>query len=444
MTADLTGAANDTIAAIATPAGRGGIGVIRLSGEHAWQIAAGLCERTIQTQTAVYTRFVAANGAVIDDGLVIGFKAPNSFTGEDVVELQGHGSPVAQQLLLESLVQAGARLAAAGEYSKRAYLNDKLDLAQAEAIADLINSATKQAALSAVRSLQGEFSSRINSLLHELINIRSFVEAAIDFPEEEIDFLSDARLQSQLAALQTAVAEALAQAQQGTILANGIQMVLAGKPNAGKSSLLNTLTGYDTAIVTPVAGTTRDIVSQTIDLDGLPVHIRDTAGIRETADEVEQIRVQRAHQAIEQADWVLYLIDVEDADHSLPDWCPANTTRVFTKLDLNPGFAVPDGAVSISVNSGAGLDNLKRHIKQIVGFQDQGEDTVSARQRHVDALARAQLAINTGAEQLKQHQAGELLADELHTAQRALSEITGEFSNDDLLGHIFASFCIGK
>ena len=332
-----TNAKTDTIVAIATPPGRGGIGVIRLSGPSAWAIAAHLAGKEPSERSVKYAYFKNAEGVTLDTGLTVGFKTPHSFTGEDVVEIQGHGGPVVQDVLLKELVRLGARQARAGEFSERAFLNNKIDLTQAEAIADLINSATEQAALGALRSLKGEFSKRVNELLEQMVYLRAYVEAAIDFPEEEIDFLADTVVQAKLDVLEQSVGDCLRQAKQGAILTTGMKLVLAGKPNAGKSSLLNSLAGEETAIVTSIAGTTRDIVSQTIDIDGLPVHILDTAGLREASDEVERIGVERARQAIEEADHVLFLHDINDDEEPLIIEYPDKTTLVYTKQDLATG-----------------------------------------------------------------------------------------------------------
>ena len=435
---------NETIVAIATPPGRGGIGVIRLSGPKAFAIAASLAGRAPENRRVVYAKFKNPKGLVVDTGLLIGFEAPKSFTGEDVVEVQGHGGPVVQDVLLKALIHYGAKQARAGEFSERAYLNNKIDLTQAEAIADLINSSTEQAALGAMRSLAGEFSKRVYELLERLIYLRSYVEAAIDFPEEEIDFLSDNTVQSKLNELETAVAECLKQTKQGAILSTGMTLVLAGKPNAGKSSLLNKLAGQETAIVTSIAGTTRDILTQTIDVDGLPVHVLDTAGLREASDEVERIGVERAERAINQADHVLMLVDSTDTEPPLPLQFPEKTTVIHTKIDLLSSKPKVGDNFMISVKTDQGLDDLNAHIQKLAGYQADSESVFTARRRHISNLEQAQAAITRGRTQLNEHQAGELLADELLQAQNAINEITGEFSSDDLLGKIFGSFCIGK
>ena len=381
---------------------------------------------------------------MIDTGLAIYFAAPNSFTGEDVVELQGHGGPVIQDLLMKQVVQLGARPARAGEFSERAFLNDKIDLAQAEAIADLIDSSTAEAARGAMRSLQGDFSKKVHTLLEELIRLRMYVEAAIDFPEEEIDFLADDKVRLSVEHLQETLKATIEKAGQGRILRNGFRIVLAGKPNAGKSSLLNTLSGHEAAIVTDIPGTTRDTVTETIDIDGLPVHIIDTAGLRDSDDTVEKIGIERARQAMQVADHILYIIDASEpnSEQSVIDE-KAKTTRVFNKCDLlDRPLATEE--LQISATGGDGMDQLKQLIKQLAGYTQEGETVFTARRRHLTALELALSSVNNGYQQLQQHRAGELLAEELLHAQNALNEITGAFTADDLLGEIFGSFCIGK
>ncbi|NND83054.1 MAG: tRNA uridine-5-carboxymethylaminomethyl(34) synthesis GTPase MnmE [Gammaproteobacteria bacterium] len=435
--------APDTIAAIATPPGKGGVGVIRISGALAADIGQQVCGRPIAPRKIINTNFTDANGVVIDSGLCLRFVAPASFTGEDVVELQGHGGPVIQDLLMQRVLELGARQARAGEFSERAFINDKIDLAQAEAIADLIDSSTAQAARGAMRSLQGEFSAHVRALLKELIALRMYVEAAIDFPEEEIDFLAEQKVQDQVQRLTTKLSDTIAQAGQGAILRNGFNLVLAGKPNAGKSSLLNALAGEDAAIVTDIPGTTRDTVRVTIELDGLPVHIVDTAGLRDSDDTVEKIGVERARSAIAAADHVLELVDLSDPDQSaLPEF-DVPTTRVYNKLDL-AAERVPEGVIAISATRGDGMQELTAMIKAWAGFEGNSESLFTARRRHLSALDAAQAAVERGLQQLQTQRAGELLADELLQAQNALNQITGEFNADDLLGEIFAGFCIGK
>ena len=407
----------------------------------ALDIGERLCSRILTPRTAHYAKFSDQSADIVDTGLAIFFAGPNSFTGEDVVELQGHGGPVIQDLLLKEVVRLGARQARAGEFSERAFLNDKIDLAQAEAIADLIDSATAQAAKGAMRSLQGEFSNKVKDLLKELIYLRMYVEAAIDFPDEEIDFLADDKVRNSIEALQVSLADTIKQAGQGAILRNGLRLVIAGKPNAGKSSLLNALAGHDAAIVTDVAGTTRDTVTETIDIDGLPVHIIDTAGLRESDDTVEKIGIARARKAIGEADHVLHIIDATEPT-ALSDIGSDNTTLVYNKVDLKTSV-VGDG-IRVSALTGLGLNELRDHIKDLAGYCEGSETVFTARRRHLTALAAARDAVERGLHQLKLYNAGELLADELLQAQDSLNEITGEFSADDLLGEIFSGFCIGK
>lgn len=431
----------DTIAAIATPPGKGGVGVIRLSGPKALAIGEHLTAKALSVRKAHYAYFKDQSDDTLDTGLAIYFAGPQSFTGEDVVELQGHGGPIIQDLLLKEVIRLGARQARAGEFSERAFLNDKIDLAQAEAIADLIDSATAQAAKGAMRSLQGEFSNKVNALLKELIYLRMYVEAAIDFPDEEIDFLADDKVRKSIKTLQASLDETIKQAGQGAILRNGLRLVIAGKPNAGKSSLLNALAGHDAAIVTDVAGTTRDIVSETIDIDGLPVHVIDTAGLRDSDDTVEKIGIERARKAIDEADHVLHIIDASESGVQL-DMGSNNTTLVYNKVDLRA--PTTQTGLRVSALTGTGMRELKEHIKDLAGYAQDSETVFTARRRHLTALAQARDAVERGLHQLTLHNAGELLADELLQAQNSLNDITGEFSADDLLGEIFSGFCIGK
>jgi len=446
---------NDTIAAIATPPGRGGVGIIRVSGPKATQIAAAVLGDCPAPRDARYLAFKDVNDSVLDQGIALFFQSPNSFTGEDVLELQGHGGPVVLDMLLSRVVELGARLAQPGEFSERAFLNDKLDLAQAEAIADLIDSSSVEAARSALRSLQGEFSQRIHGLVEAMIKLRIYVEAAIDFPEEEIDFLADSAITDQLSTIVDELNKILVEAQQGCLLREGMNVVIAGQPNAGKSSLLNKLAQRELAIVTDIAGTTRDTLRQEISIDGLPVHIIDTAGLRESTDTVEQIGIQRAWSEIEQADRILLLINDADgitaADQTIIDKLPHNiaVTVVRNKIDVGKQQAgVNDGSLGkeilLSAKTGDGMEMLTQHLKECVGYQTAGEGSFMARRRHVDALQRALDLVLHGQQELELHQAGELLAEDLRLGQEALNEITGEFSSDDLLGKIFSSFCIGK
>lgn len=403
-----------------------------------------ICGRELSERQAIFAHFNDDEAQTIDSGLAIYFAGPKSFTGEDVVELQGHGGPVIQDLLLSELIKLGARQARGGEFSERAFLNDKIDLAQAEAIADLIDSSTKEAALGAMRSLQGAFSEKINLLLKELIHLRMYVEAAIDFPEEEIDFLADEKIRKDIKSLQESLQEVIDQAGQGAILRDGLRIVLAGKPNAGKSSLLNALSGEETAIVTEVPGTTRDTISQTINIDGLAVHIIDTAGLRDSEDQVEKIGIARARREIEQADHVLHIIDATEPPADRPEQLGEDTTQVYNKIDLLPDCDTMTDGIAISALHGDGIAELRAHIKTLAGYESQGENSFTARRRHLNALQQANSSVKQGLHQLLTHNAGELLAEELLQAQNALNEITGEFSADDLLGEIFAGFCIGK
>ena len=454
-----------TIAAIATPLGRGGIGVIRLSGSKAVQITEQLTGKPIaQARQASFARFLDAeiegSQATIDEGLVLHFPAPNSFTGEDVVELQGHGGIVVQNVLLARLLALGATAAGAGEFSSRAFANGKMDLVQAEAIADLIDAASTQAARSAIRSLQGEFSTRIQAVLEQLIHLRLHVEAAIDFPEEEIDFLADGRILALLEHVIEAIKSVFASARQGQLLREGLQVVIAGKPNAGKSSLLNALAGVDRAIVTHIAGTTRDVLHEKITLNGLPITLTDTAGLRETDDIVEIEGIKRAYTQIEQADLLLLVYDLtldseplalakeffEDNLHHHLD--QKRLIFIGNKADLSTqtiGIGEQDGfrQVTLSAKQKLGIDDLVQLISQQAGYQPE-ENTFIARTRHMDALSRCLRDLDDARVQLVDYRAGELMAESLRLAQNALSEITGEFTADDLLGKIFGSFCIGK
>ena len=446
--------ATDTIAAIATPPGRGGVGIVRVSGRGAARIAQELLGRLPQPRYALLASFNDAAGQAIDQGLALYFKAPASFTGEDILELQGHGGPVVMDLLLQRVLALGARLAAPGEFSRRAYLNDKLDLVQAEAVADLIDSQTAAAARSAMRSLTGEFSDRVNALVGKITKLRMYVEAAIDFPEEEIDFLADNRIATALSGLIEQADGLLQRANTGRLLRDGMTLVIAGRPNAGKSSLMNALTGQDSAIVTHIPGTTRDVLREQVELDGLPLHIVDTAGLREAYDAVEKEGVRRARDELARADHALWVFDGERdpdaaglADAGLPPELPI--TRIRNKADLvgiATGLDERHGAaeISLSAKTGAGVDVLREHLKNLVSFQGASEGDFSARRRHLDAITRARDLMISGERALKNGRAGELLAEDLRQAQLALSEITGEFSADDLLGEIFGSFCIGK
>lgn len=454
----------DTITAQATAPGRGGVGIVRVSGPKAKAIAEALVPCSLTPRLATYTPFVDSNNTVIDQGIALFFKGPNSFTGEDVLELQGHGGQVVMDMLIDAVLSTGhARLANPGEFSEQAFLNDKLDLAQAEAIADLIDASSQQAARSALRSLQGEFSTQIQTLSDQIVHLRMYVEAAIDFPEEEIDFLSDGKVSGDLSDIMQSLTKVREQAKQGTLLREGMQVVIAGRPNAGKSSLLNALAGRDSAIVTDIAGTTRDVLKEHIHIDGMPVHIIDTAGLRESPDKVEQIGIERAWQAINEADHVLFVVDstatsiINPYDiwpefmERLPKGIPVTVVR--NKADLSTldigqsSVSTQHGDISVinlSAKQGDGVDTLKAHLAKTMGFDTTTEGQFIARRRHIDALDQAFNFVSTGEQQLHDAMAGELLAEELRLAHQALCEITGEFTSDDLLGKIFSSFCIGK
>ncbi|MFZ1325540.1 MAG: tRNA uridine-5-carboxymethylaminomethyl(34) synthesis GTPase MnmE [Candidatus Contendobacter sp.] len=445
----------DTIAAIATPPGRGGIGVVRLSGPRSAAIAEAVCGVLPAPRQALLRRFRSGAGEVLDQGIVLYFPAPQSFTGEDVVEFQGHGGPIVMDELVARVLELGARLARPGEFSERAFLNDKLDLAQAEAIADLIASDTAAAARAALRSLQGVFSRKINSLVEALIALRVYVEAAIDFPEEEIDFLADGVIATRLAELRERLSALQATAGQGRLLRDGMTVVIAGRPNAGKSSVLNQLAGREAAIVTAIPGTTRDVLREHISLDGMPLHVIDTAGLRTSNDPVEQEGIRRAWAEIERADRILLVVDdrlgwtAEDA--VLQERLPAKrpVTVLYNKIDLSghpPLARQGDWATEIwlSAKTEAGLDLLRTHLQACMGYHGSSEGTFMARRRHVEALERAATALERATEQLSVFRAGELVAEELREAQQALAEITGQCTSEDLLARIFTSFCIGK
>ncbi|WP_434772936.1 tRNA uridine-5-carboxymethylaminomethyl(34) synthesis GTPase MnmE [Pseudomonas entomophila] len=451
----------DTIAAIATAQGRGGVGIVRLSGPLARAAGRVLTGRELTPRHAHYGPFKNEEGLILDEGIALFFAGPHSFTGEDVLELQGHGGPVVMDMLLQACVQLGCRLARPGEFSERAFLNDKLDLAQAEAIADLIEASSAQAARNALRSLQGEFSKRVETLTEALIALRIYVEAAIDFPEEEIDFLGDGVVLGLLDGVRATLSTVQREAGQGALLRDGMTVVIAGRPNAGKSSLLNHLAGREAAIVTDIAGTTRDILREHIHIDGMPLHIVDTAGLRSTEDQVEQIGVQRALKAIHEADRVLLVVDStapegRDPFGLWPEFLseppePSKVTLIRNKADLS-GETIgrvdnSDGHVTLTLSAGeqvAGLDLLRDHLKACMGYEQTAESGFSARRRHLEALRQASDHLEHGRAQLTLAGAGELLAEDLRQAQQALGEITGAFSSDDLLGRIFSSFCIGK
>jgi len=458
----------DTIAAIATAPGRGGVGIVRVSGPKAKDIALAMLGFEPKVRYAHYCPFKDENQQSLDEGLALYFAAPNSFTGEDVFELQGHGGPVVLDFILKRVMALGARAARPGEFSERAFLNDKMDLTQAEAIADLIDSASEQAARCAVRSLQGAFSKRVHELVDSLIALRIYVEASIDFPEEEIDFLSDGKVEKDLHAVMSNLKQVMQEANQGSLLREGMSVVIAGRPNAGKSSLLNALAGRETAIVTHIAGTTRDVLREHIHIDGMPLHIIDTAGLREASDEVERIGIQRAWDEIKQADRVLLVVDSTETQSLDPHdiWAefvdklphPERITVVRNKVDLTnetSGFSESDNkdnqpspVVRLSTldvsKDGVGIQELREHLKTIMGYNATSEGGFIARRRHIEALIKASDFLESGLDQLLGASAGELLAEDLRMAQNSLNEITGVFTSDDLLGKIFGSFCIGK
>jgi len=446
----------ETICAVATPPGTGGLGIVRVSGPRVPEIARILLGREPTPRYATLTDFTDREGRIIDSGIALYFPAPRSFTGEHVLELQGHGGMFILQSVMQRVLELGARIALPGEFSERAFLNDKLDLVQAEAIADLIESGTEAAARAAQRSLQGVFSKQVHQLQEELTGIRVFVEAAIDFPDEEIDFLAESDVTERVGAAAVHLEALLQGARQGRLLRDGIVLAIIGRPNAGKSSLLNALSGQDSAIVTEIPGTTRDVLREQIDLDGIPVHLADTAGIRETSDLIEAEGVRRARQALESANIVLLVEDSscpgeeqQDLSEELPSH--AHCIRVTNKIDLlapdelakSQGQAGTARAL-ISAKTGQGIDSLRQRIRAAVGAADRAEGSFSARQRHVEALKKAGIHLLSGRRVMEESQAGELLAEELRLAQQALGEITGEMLPDDLLGEIFASFCIGK
>ena len=454
----------ETITAQATAPGRGGVGIIRVSGPEAVNVAKAILGKVPEVRKAEYLPFYDRNQQALDQGIALFFKAPNSFTGEDVLEFQGHGGPVLLDMLLKEIVALPkVRMAKPGEFSEQAFLNDKMDLTQAEAIADLINSNSEQAARCALHSLQGDFSKLVHQLVEDVIHLRMYVEAAIDFPEEEIDFLADKKVVANLKNIITSVENVQAQAKQGSIIREGMRVVIAGRPNAGKSSLLNALSGKESAIVTDIEGTTRDVLSEQIHIDGMPLHIIDTAGLRESPDKVEQIGIERAWQEIKQADRVLLMVDssctkLENVTTDLHAFWPEffqqlpenmGVTIVRNKADISgaqTGYIEQDGkpVITLSAKSGDGLSELTEHLKTIMGYQGSIEGGFMARRRHLVALENTHQHLLTGLDQLESYVAGEILAEELRICQQELNEITGEFTSDDLLGQIFSSFCIGK
>jgi tRNA modification GTPase len=445
-------AIKDTIAAIATASGAGGIGVVRVSGPLASAIAHQILGYCPAPRHAAYLDFKSETNELMDRGIAIFYPNPHSYTGEDVLELQAHGGTALMQLLLARCIALGARQAEPGEFTRRAYLNDKMDLAQAEAVADVINASTIEAARSAVRSLSGEFSNSINQVLAKLINLRMYVEACLDFPEEEIDFITQGKVAEKLAEVTTELNAVFEKAKQGSLLREGIHVVLIGQPNVGKSSLLNALAGEEVAIVTPIAGTTRDTIKSAIQINGVPLHIIDTAGLRETDDEVEKFGIARTWRATETADIALLLIDtahgITDSEKSILDHLPQEIAKIWVhnKIDVSretPEIRELDAETHIylSAKTGQGLDLLKAQLLKLVGYQASGEGVFMARARHLEALTQVNQHLQAAAKQIK---SAELVAEELRLAQESLSSITGEFTSDDLLGEIFSKFCIGK
>lgn len=443
---------SDTIAAIATASGAGGIGVVRVSGPLSQAIAVSVLGHCPKPRHAAYLDFQQADGDLIDRGIAIFYPNPHSYTGEDVLELQGHGGTALMQILLARCIALGARQAEPGEFTRRAYLNDKMDLAQAEAVADVINAATVEAAKSAVRSLSGEFSQHINTLLLKLIDLRMYVEACLDFPEEEIDFITQGRVADKLDAIIDELAFVFAKAKQGSLLREGINVVLVGQPNVGKSSLMNQLAGEEVAIVTSIAGTTRDTIKNAIQINGVPLHVIDTAGLRETDDEVEKFGIARTWRAAETANIALLLVDaahgITKTEKSILERLPQEIPKIWVhnKIDVTQEPAIieeKDKAthVYISAKTGAGLDLLKTHLLKLAGYQNNAEGVFMARARHLSALAQVRGHLDVATSQLN---SAELVAEELRLAQDALGTITGEFTPDDLLGEIFSRFCIGK
>jgi tRNA modification GTPase len=440
----------DTIVAAATPPGTGGVGVVRLSGPGVTRIARKMLGSLPEPRVATYRSFRNREGDAIDTGLALFFPAPASFTGESVLELHGHGGPVIVSAIVDAAIELGAKQAEPGAFSKRAFLNGKLDLVQAEAIADLIGSGTSQAARAALRSLSGVFSKTVDALAEQLTRVRMHVEAAIDFPEEEIDFLSDRQLHDRLDECGRAFDALLAEARVGRVLRDGYQVVIVGKPNAGKSSLLNLLSGEEAAIVTEVAGTTRDILREQIDVDGLAVELVDTAGIRENPDRIEEEGIRRARKALRNADAVLWIQDASsddpgEIDEAIPDGI--SLTVIRNKIDVTgdtPGASDDGEVIYLSATTGAGVDALRARLADLAGYRNLGEGAFTARRRHIDALKRARAHFRSGRQALDDSKAGELLAEELRFAQQALGEITGAISSDELLGRIFSEFCIGK
>ena len=448
----------DTIAAVASPLGRGAIGIIRVSGPKVPALARALLGKLPEPRVALRAGFADADGASLDQGLALYFPAPHSFTGEHVLELHGHGGAVVLDLVMRRLLELGCRPARPGEFSERAFLNGKMDMAQAEAVADLIDAGSSAAARAAVRSLQGEFSALVADLQAKITALRVYVEAAIDFPDEEIDFLSDAAVGGRLEEVAAQFERLTAAARQGALLRDGLTVVIAGKPNAGKSSLLNRLVGDEVAIVTDLPGTTRDVLRQPVHLDGMPLNLMDTAGLRSPADVIEAEGIRRAMNAMRHADRVLYVLDATHADAAIHDelalelerLAPAvPVTLIFNKIDLLGAAPAIDTQaapvrIHLSAKTGEGLPLLRAHLKTVAGYADSGAGVISARRRHLHALGRARAHVEGAAQSMRENRAFELFAEELRVAQQCLGEITGEFTSDDLLGEIFGSFCIGK
>ena len=440
----------DTIAAVATAQGRGGIGVVRISGRRVETLAREILGKQIVARRATYGNFLDENGDILDQGVALFFPAPHSYTGEDVLELQGHGGTAVMQLVLQRCLDLGARLAQPGEFTRRAFLNNKLDLAQAESVADLIDANTAEAARSAMRSLRGEFSAAIHGLVDELIFLRMLVEAMLDFPEEEVEAIDTERRDTLLNSIRLRLQLTLATAKQGSLLREGAHVAIAGQPNVGKSSLLNRLAGEDVALVSDIPGTTRDVIRQVVQIHGVPLHIMDMAGLRESADAVESMGIARAHQTLHRADLILLLLDASKGltaqDEVILAGLPADIPRllVFNKTDLLDDSTAVSASmpfVRISAKTGAGMEELRAKLLEAVGWRDQESGVFMARERHVRALTLAQTHLNQAQAVLAN---AELFAEELRLAQRALNEITGEFTPDDLLGEIFSRFCIGK
>jgi tRNA modification GTPase len=442
----------DTIAAIATAAGSGGIGVVRVSGPAAQSIATEILGHCPKPRYAAYLPFLDADDQLIDRGIAIYYAAPNSYTGEDVLELQAHGGPALMQILLSRCLSIGARQAAPGEFTRRAYLNDKMDLAQAEAVADVINAATTEAAKSAMRSLSGEFSNRINQLLTRLIELRMYVEACLDFPEEEIDFITQGNVEQKINDIVTALQKIYGEAKQGNLLREGMTVVLVGQPNVGKSSLINQLAAEEVAIVTSIAGTTRDTIKSSIQINGIPLHVVDTAGLRETEDEIERFGIARTWRALENANIALLLVDsthgITKMEKSIIERLPKDLPKIWVhnKIDLSSkasGAETVDQELHIylSAKTGLGIDLLREHLLKLIGWRSTSEGVFMARTRHLEAIKQVEQFLLTGLAAIGQ---SEIVAENLRTAQEALNTITGEFTPDDLLGEIFSKFCIGK